>query len=299
MRWRAGGLKYDDFQRVRIIVSGLLIVIACPGCWLRPWSRSSMSQAEVSAVRQEIQASEVASQAGDYQTALVHLQRAAGYNKNSADVYVRMGRLLNQQERWAEAVGQWKRATEIEPDDAVAWSGLADANKALGEFELAAKDYLKAIELAPHKAEHHLKLGELNELEGKPESAIENYFQCLSVDPDHQPAQLHVARIQREKGQSMQAIVRLNRLLDLVPDQPEGLLQRGLAYQAEGQTDLAIADLKKVAELQPGRDDIKLQLALLLEAKNQKNEALRLVREVLGRSPELVGAKELNSRLIR
>ena len=88
-------------------------------------------------------------------------------------------------------------------------------------------------------------------------------------------------------------------LLDLVPDQPEGLLQRGLAYQAEGQTDLAIADLKKVSELQPGRDDIKLQLALLLESKNEKNEALRLVREVLGRSPELVGAKELNSRLIR
>ncbi|MFM7129777.1 MAG: tetratricopeptide repeat protein [bacterium] len=298
MRWRAGGLKKTKNQWCRPSVLGLAVLIVCPGCLLRPWSRSS-GQAQLAAVRHEIQASEVAIQASDVELAMIHLRRAVDLNKNSTDAHVRLGRVLNQQERWAEAKVIWKRATELDPDDAAVWAGLADSEKALGEFELAQNHYARAIDLAPHKAEHHLKMGEMQELQGHPEEAIESYFQCLSADPDHQLAQLRVARLQREKGQAMQAIVRLNRLLDLTPDQPEGLLQRGLAYQAQGQADLATADLKKASELMPGRDDIKLQLALVLETRNEKSEALKLVREVLDRSPELIGAKELNSRLIR
>jgi tetratricopeptide (TPR) repeat protein len=298
MRWRASGLESADYRWFRPTVLVLATLLLCPGCWLRPWSRSS-GQAQIAALRQEIQASELAIQAADMELALIHLRRAVDLNKNSTDAHVRLGRVLNQLERWAEAKPVWQRATELDPDDAAVWAGMADAEKALGEFEVALKHYARAIDLAPQKAEHHLKLGEMKELQGHPEEAIESYFQCLSADPDHQIAQLRIARLQREKGQSMQAIVRLNRLLDLTPDQPEGLLQRGLAYQAQGQADQAMADLKKASELMPGRDDIKLQLALVLETKNEKGEALKLVREVLDRSPELIGAKELNSRLIR
>jgi tetratricopeptide (TPR) repeat protein len=97
----------------------------------------------------------------------------------------------------------------------------------------------------------------------------------------------------------MQAIVRLNRVLDLAPDQPDALLQRGLAHRDQGQWKLALADMKRALELQPGRSDIKLELALLMESRKDNQEALRLVREVMDQSPELIGAKELNERLVR
>jgi hypothetical protein len=57
--------------------------------------------------------------------------------------------------------------------------------------------------------------------------------------------------------------------------------------------------MKRALELQPGRSDIKLELALLMESRKDNQEALRLVREVMDQSPELIGAKELNERLVR
>ena len=284
-------------KHIAILILPLFISGGCGGQWL--WSGHGNSAARMAMIRQEIMQAEAASDAGDLATAEAHLRRATELNPRTGEGLVPLGRIQNLRQEWAEAKATWLRVTGLDANDPVGWTGLADAETALGEFEQAMKHLKTAIDLAPQKAEPHLKLGELYEAQGRSGEAMESYLNCLNVEVDHNKALLNVARLQRERGQPMQAIVRLNRVLDLAPDQPDALLQRGLAHRDLGQTKLALTDLKRALELQQGRSDIKLELALMLESTQNRAEALKLVREVMDQSPELVGAKELNERLIR
>lgn len=284
-------------KSIPFLVLSFLISSGCGGRWL--WSGHGNSAARLAMIRQEIMQAEAASDAGDMATAEAHLRRAAELNPRTGEGLVPLGRIQNLRQEWAEAKATWLRVTKLDENDPVGWTGLADAETALGEFEEAIKHLKTAIDLAPQKAEPHLKLGELYEAQGRSADAMESYLNCLNVDVDQNKALLNVARLQRERGQPMQAMVRLNRVLDLAPDQPDALLQRGLAHRDLGQAKLALTDLKRAIELQPGRSDIKLELALMLESTQNRAEALKLVREVMDQSPELVGAKELNDRLIR
>ena len=48
---------------------------------------------------------------------------------------------------WREAMFRFKRATEIEPDNAMAHNNLAVAYEATGDFDAAAKEYREALRL--------------------------------------------------------------------------------------------------------------------------------------------------------
>ncbi len=283
---------------------GLILstIFLCTGCGHAPWlfaRRSINDPARLATIRQELWLADSASEAGDLLSAQAHLKRAVELNPKSSECYVRLGRVQNQLLVWTEAKATWEKATQIDKNDPIAWEGLSDAETALGEFDQAMKHLVIAIDLTPQKADPHLKLGELLEAQGRPGEALQSYLSCLNIEVDHSKALMRVARLQRERGQPLQAMVRLNRVLDLAPDQPDALLQRGLAFRDQGQLKLALTDLKRALELQPNRADIKLELALLMESNKQNKEALKLVREVMEQSPELVGAKELNERLVR
>lgn len=275
----------------------LFLSTGCGGPWL--WSGHANSPARMAIVRQEIAQAEAASDAGDLSLAETHLRRAMELNPKSSEAIVRLGKVQNLRQEWPAAKTTWQKVTSLDDDDPLGWTGLAEAETALGEFDQAVKHLKMAIDLAPQRAEPHLKLGELYEAQGQPNEALEAYLNCLNVELDNTKALMNAARLQRERGQAMQAMVRLNRVLDLAPDQPDALLQRGLAHRDLGQIKPALADLKRAVELQPDRPEIKLELALLMETSQNREEALKLVREVMLKSPELVGARELNERLVR
>ena len=279
----------------------LSVCFMASGCSHAPWlwAHRTNDPARMARLRQEISLADTATESGDFLTAQAHLKRAIELNPKSIEGYVRLGRVQNQLLGWTDAKSTWEKASKLDKNDPAVWAGLAEAETALGEFEPAVKHLVTTIDLAPQKVEPHLKLGELYEAQGRTGEALQSYLDCLNIEVDHSIALMRVARIQRERGQPMQAIVRLNRVLDLSPDQPDALLQRGLAHRDQGQWKLALADMKRALELQPGRSDIKLELALLMESTKDNQEALRLVREVMNQSPELIGAKELNERLVR
>lgn len=291
---RAKQFDYKPFAFLALCIS---TQAGCGGPWL--WSGHANSPARMAIVRQEIAQAEAASDAGDLSLAETHLRRAMELNPKSCEAIVRLGKVQNQRQEWPAAKTTWQKVTSLDDDDPLGWTGLAEAETALGEFDHAVKHLKMAIDLAPHRAEPHLKLGELYEAQGQPNEALEAYLNCLNVELDNTKALMNAARLQRERGQAMQAMVRLNRVLDLSPDQADALLQRGLAHRDLGQIKPAVADLKRAVELQPDRTEIKLELALLMESSQNREEALKLVREVMLKSPELVGARELNERLVR
>lgn len=66
---------------------------------------------------------------------------------SKADTQRRFGVRMAKMNLWREAMFRFRRATEIEPQDAMSHNNLAVALEATGDFDAAAKEYREALRL--------------------------------------------------------------------------------------------------------------------------------------------------------
>ncbi|HTB34483.1 MAG TPA: tetratricopeptide repeat protein [bacterium] len=102
------------------------------------------------------------------------------------DVYTTMAGEAVKESRWADAGHHWKRVTDLEPDRADAWLGLARAFKKLKDADGAYPAWKKVCELTPKEAEPYKELGyvcfQLEKL-NEAEAAFAHYCVLKPDDP--------------------------------------------------------------------------------------------------------------------
>lgn len=78
---------------------------------------------------------------------LVACGSSSGGDLSDANTQRRFGVRMAKMNLWREAMFRFKRATQIEPDNAMAHNNLAVAYEATGDFDAAAKEYREALRL--------------------------------------------------------------------------------------------------------------------------------------------------------
>lgn len=73
--------------------------------------------------------------------------RSGGGDLTDANTQRRFGVRMAKMNLWREAMFRFRRATQIEPDNAMAHNNLAVAYEATGDFDAAAKEYREALRL--------------------------------------------------------------------------------------------------------------------------------------------------------
>src|SRR5215211_6870376 len=73
--------------------------------------------------------------------------RSGSGDLTQADTQRRFGVRMARMNLWREAMFRFKRATEIEPENAMAHNNLAVAYEAVGDFDAAAREYREALRL--------------------------------------------------------------------------------------------------------------------------------------------------------
>lgn len=73
--------------------------------------------------------------------------RSGGGDTSKAETQRQFGVRMAKMNLWREAMFRFKRAVDIQPDDAMAHNNLAVAYEANGDFENAAKEYREALRL--------------------------------------------------------------------------------------------------------------------------------------------------------
>jgi Tfp pilus assembly protein PilF len=73
--------------------------------------------------------------------------RSGGGDLSRADTQRRFGVRMAKMNLWREATFRFRRATEIEPENAMAHNNLAVALEATGDFDAAAREYREALRL--------------------------------------------------------------------------------------------------------------------------------------------------------
>ena len=156
------------------------------------------------------------------------------------------------------AIALFERATELDPDYAIAWASLGGALQLKGMF-LSITDFLmraigvlrRAIAIQPTLADAHAWLGMSLLNLGRVEEAIASLRQAMALEPDN--AQVHQAlarALWMGLGRVDDAVEHLRRAIALNPEAGYSYLQLSYLQALLGDLDGAEASARQAIELQ-------------------------------------------------
>jgi tetratricopeptide (TPR) repeat protein len=88
------------------------------------------------------------SNSGNHDAAIAKFQEGLAVNPNCGDCYTNIGYSHMQKKEYDQAEAAYKKATEVAPNDASGWNGLANLYNAQRKFDLAAEASSKAAQMS-------------------------------------------------------------------------------------------------------------------------------------------------------
>jgi tetratricopeptide (TPR) repeat protein len=156
----------------------------------------------------------------------------------------------------AEALLDYDKAIELDPQDVWAWSNRAITRIQTGDLPGAKADLERAQSLDPTYVQIFIARGMLAELEHRPRDAVVEYSNALGREPDKRYALAQRAQAYRTLGQSKLAVADLAAIktADIAadPDMPAPYVDRGKLLLDDNRFAEAIADFDRAATLDPG-----------------------------------------------
>lgn len=195
--------------------------------------------ASCAALRLNNQAADLVADGDSLLQAQVLLEEALGYDPNYADAYSNLGRVFHLRGEYVQAIGQFQRAIEILPSDALYHANLAQTHEALGDFTAAAVAYAQAASLARTDWRIYNNLGY---------------------------AYLQLGRL--DDAENALAIG-----LELASDRPELYKNRGRLLLERDEPDLALAALEKAIAISSDYAEAYYYLALAQHALDRSEDA--------------------------
>jgi tetratricopeptide (TPR) repeat protein len=188
---------------------------------------------------------------GDYDAALVHLERAQAMDARRADVLVQRGHVLLQR----------------------------------GDEPAALESYLRARTVEPRSVEAHYALGRFYQQKERLQEAIQSYERARALDATHAPAARALGALLEQQQQSDGAIGAYRAALAI--DEAHGWVHHrlgGLLYSA-GQYADAVHHLQCAGTLGDESDQLYFYLGLAHTRLEQYDQALSAWQTLLARRP--------------
>ncbi len=173
---------------------------------------------------------------------------------DSASLHNRIGLLLAQQGRIAEAGGQFALAVRFDPRNAEAHAGLGLALEQEGKTSEAVGHYTEAVRLQPDAPELHIQLAMALEKQGKLDEAIREGEEALRFDPNRADWHYNLGLALFRRGDTQAAVEHLETALKLdprPPDEAEWHHNLGVMLCRQGDTAGAIEHLETALRLDP------------------------------------------------
>ena len=179
----------------------------------------------------------------------------------SAQIYLEQGYAAARAGHDREAVAQFRKAVEFNPDDASALVSLGQGLALIGENEEAMRHIDRALELDPDNSAARYRRGTLLEASGDDGAAATDYRHVLASDPGHLRARFRLADTLMRLGEYQSAAEQYGSI-EATPEQ-EGLViyAMGLAELAAWDCGAALGSLEQALILEPDSGEIYQALA--------------------------------------
>ncbi len=121
-------------------------------------------------------------------------------NPDHAAAYRCLGKALQEQQRWDEAIACYQRALEIKPRDFESAANLGVGFEQQEQFALAAESYAQALQIQPH-ADTRIRLTNVLRHLGRFDEALQICDTLIQQQPDHALAHWTAAQILLQQGE--------------------------------------------------------------------------------------------------
>jgi tetratricopeptide (TPR) repeat protein len=199
-------------------------------------------------------------QLGSYlmQVRPARLEEAVGFYRaalalqpQNPGVLLNLGTALQARGKPDEAIAAYRQAIRLQPDFAPAHLNLGSALRAKGQLDEAVAAYRQAIRLQPSLGGAFILLGDALADQGKLDEAIAAYRHSLQSDAPDKCAGAHfgLGKVLAKQGKQREAETCFRKAIELRPDWADAYHQLALVLQASGRPAEAQAALKRANEL--------------------------------------------------
>jgi tetratricopeptide (TPR) repeat protein len=204
-----------------------------------------------------------------------------GFSQN-AKQYFKAGESFVEAGNQKDAIAQFTKAIELNPDYLQAYVSRAEAYKAINELQKAAEDYKRALVFESSEIELYYSASEVNYLLKNYPEALDLINKGITLSPKHEEAYRLLSQIQTATEDYSNALASIDKALKL-KDNPENNYTHGLIsekmknyIQAEIDYDKAIAKNKLYLEAYLAQANLKLLLNKLDKAMENCNAAFKI-----------------------
>ncbi|HEX7314536.1 MAG TPA: tetratricopeptide repeat protein [Pyrinomonadaceae bacterium] len=206
-----------------------------------------------------------------------------------------------------EAVVNFKRAVELDPNFALAWAALGGAYanrviKVIGgpeDYVRAAEALERALALKPGLLEARLHMVFVEMGRGNKARARELAAQLIRENPSDVGAQFAYATVSRLDGRYQDALDAYGRMLKINPAERVVVsYNRARVFLYQHRHDDAEAELNLGAQMEPNHPFVKSFKAIICAYRGDLEGAMRTMTEVLRRNPDMDGVRPLYAQFL-
>jgi len=234
--------------------------------------------------RKLLAAGDEALTAGETYRAVESFSGALAFRPQSMVAYLRRGEAYRAQERFDEAVRDWREAIRLAPEAPQPLVALGELADARGDFSGAADWFSQAVERLKDEDPAILyRLALARYRAGSPGAAVDPLERAVARHNASAPSHYLLGLIYRDTGKSARAIESLELALSLQPDLTAAREELADAYRAEGRVVDEMAQLQLLArDGQPAR---KVAIGMAEARQGQLDAALGTLSTTLAQDP--------------
>ena len=156
----------------------------------------------------------------EYDQALALAQTAVEQNPESANLWIILGQIYHQMNRFEDAVTALSKAIDLNPDNMLGYGALVDLQESTNDLVSAVEIYERLLKLTPDSAVLHYQLG-LNLVRiNEPEAAIASLEKALELNPQLVRARYMLGTLHLEQDRPEPAADHLAAYLRARPGDP-------------------------------------------------------------------------------
>lgn len=214
--------------------------------------------------------------------------RTAARKHPSSFLLQAWGRLLMQQERYAEALDAFRKAARLEPDDLEILSTIGVLGIQTRQWDVSREAWLKLTRSGNHHKQQQAWyfLGQIEEIRDHPRKAI-GYYRKVKNDRFRKDAQLRLAILVGKQGDLDEAASLFRQFRLTNPQQAiQAFITEAQLYKEMGQEERALKVYNEAVAANPGNADLLYARGLLAADMGDIEQAERDFRAVLQLSPD-------------
>jgi tetratricopeptide (TPR) repeat protein len=226
-----------------------------------------------------------------FDLAISNYQAALAAQPAYADAHNNLAGLFLDQKRYDEAIPHYREALRLKPQFvsyfnlANALADTASARHDTNLFAQAVGAYQQALQLEPDSSEAHDNFGLTWQAQNQDSEAIAEFQAAVRINPKFELAHFNLANALSRVGRLDEAIAHYETAARLNPARAESFNGAGVCYALRGKMEAAARQFERVIQLNPGDAGAYGNLGNALGALNQMDRAIPCYLKALQLNP--------------